>query len=148
MNPVLEIALGQYGITETVGAMHNPAVLTYFRETGHKWVTTDETAWCSAFMNWCAMKAGYESSGALNARSWLKVGEHIIEPQLGDVAVFWRESPKSWKGHVGLFIGYSMDYKHIYVLGGNQNNSVCIRQYPASQLLEFRRLAPAQNAAA
>ena len=140
MNTTLDIALGQYGVTEIIGGKHNRVIMNYFHEIGHTWVTTDETAWCSAYANWVALKSGKEHSGKLNARSWLKVGEQITIPERGDVVVFWRERKSSWKGHVGFFISYSADRKYIYCLGGNQNNQVNIKAYPTSRLLGFRRL--------
>ncbi len=140
-NETIEIALSQYGVTEIVGQGHNPVILNYFKEIGHQWVTTDETAWCSAFANWVALKACLERSDALHARSWLKIGESTKDPQIGDVVVYWRESPNSWKGHVGFFIGYSEDKKHIHTLGGNQSNMVCIKPYAAHRLLDFRTLS-------
>lgn len=140
MKNVLDIALGEYGVTEVVGNNHNSRILRYFTEIGHRWVTTDETAWCSAFANWVALKAGYAFSGKLNARSWLKVGTKVTTPERGDIVVFWREKRSSWKGHVGFFIGYSEDKKYIYVLGGNQNNKVCIKRYPSYRLLGFRSI--------
>lgn len=139
-NNTISIGLSQYGITETLGEFHNQIILDYFKEIGQKWVTTDETAWCSAFVNWVALKACKERSGKLTARSWLKIGITTNQPTLGDVVVFWRESKQSWKGHVGFFIGYSKDKKHIYCLGGNQNNQVNIKSYPTYRLLGFRKL--------
>ncbi|MEQ3656520.1 MAG: TIGR02594 family protein [Dokdonia sp.] len=140
MSQLINIALSQYGVTEIVGNAHNPKVLNYFKEIGHKWVTTDETAWCSAFVNWVALKGNVERSNKLTARSWLQVGKEINKPQLNDLVVFWRYKKSSWKGHVGFFIGYTEDKKYIYVLGGNQNNQVNIKKYPAYRLLGFRRL--------
>ncbi len=138
MKKTIEIALQEYGITEHIGGRHNPRILQYFKDIGHQWVNDDEKAWCSAFANWVMGKAGYPTSGKLNARSWLKVGDSSRLPELGDIVVFWRESKQSWKGHVGFFVAYSEDEKHIYVLGGNQNNRVCVKAYPTYRLLGFR----------
>jgi uncharacterized protein (TIGR02594 family) len=93
---------------------------------------------CSGSMNFFAKKHGYERSGKLDARSWLKVGEVVTEPKLGDVVVFWRESKSSWKGHVGLYINHDTNY--IYCLGGNQSGSIRITPYPIDRLLGYRRL--------
>lgn len=134
----IEIALTQIGIKEITGRQHNPEVLKYFRDIGHAWVKDDETAWCSAFVNWVCMKAGLDRSKKLNARSWLSVGNVITKPRLGDVVIFWRESRTSWKGHVAFFIRETPNW--IYVLGGNQNNQVKISAYPKHRLLEYRRL--------
>ena len=139
-NNIINIALSQYGVTEIIGGNHNPIILNYFKEIGHQWVVTDETAWCSAFMNWVALKANKERSGKLTARSWLTVGVKTSEPKIGDVVVFWRGSKNSWKGHVGLFVSFSEDKKEIFCLSGNQNNQVNIQKYPSYRLLEFRQL--------
>lgn len=135
---ILEIALKEYGTQEFVGSDHNSEVLKYFSEAGFNFIKDDETAWCSAFINWCALKANKDRSKKLNARSWLKVGCQTYSPEIGDIAVFWRDSPESWKGHVGLFIRSHEGW--VYVLGGNQNNQVGIKAYPESQLLQYRKL--------
>ena len=134
----LNIALSEFGVKEIVGKKHNPEVLKYFQETGHKWVKDDETAWCSAFMNWVCKKAGLEYSGALNARSWLQVGCKVEDPKAGDVVVFSRGNPNGWQGHVGIYIKKTKNW--IYVLGGNQNNQVKISAYAKKRLLQYRRL--------
>lgn len=133
-----EIAISQIGIKEFVGSKHNPEVLKYFREIGHDWVKDDETAWCSAFVNWCLKKANKPISGKLNARSWLDIGEKVKVPQVGDLVILWRDDPASWKGHVGIFCREQGHY--IYILGGNQKNSVCVQAYQKRQLLEYRRI--------
>lgn len=140
MRRVLRKALTQIGVKEIVGANHNETVLNYFHSIGHNWVTTDETAWCSVFINWAAKITGFEFSGKLDARSWLGIGKPVTKPRMGDVVIYWREKEDSWKGHVGLFISYSEDGKYIYTLGGNQSNMVCIAPYYASRVLGFRRL--------
>lgn len=134
----LEIALKQYGTWEWKGEKHNPEVLKYFKEIGHSWVKDDETAWCSAFINWVCKKANLDFTGKLNARSWLNIGKKINKPEPGDIVVFWRESKSSWKGHVGLFINQTDDF--IYVLGGNQSNQVNIKPYHKNRLLSYRRI--------
>jgi len=135
---VIDIALSQIGIKEIVGKAHNKEVLKYFSEIGHAWVKDDETAWCSAFVNWVCKKAGRSYSGKLNARSWLSVGTPIKEAELGDIVIFWRDSKTSWKGHVALFVRETPSW--VYVLGGNQNNQVKIQAYPKSRLLGYRRV--------
>jgi uncharacterized protein (TIGR02594 family) len=136
---IIKIALNQIGIKEIVGSLDNPEVLKYFDDIGFDGKTLkDETAWCSAFVNWVAQEAGQSTSCKLNARSWLKVGQKVSKPIQGDVVVFWRESPSSWKGHVAFFIRETRSW--IYVLGGNQNNSVSIKAYPKKRLLQYRRL--------
>lgn len=140
-NTPIEFALTYYGVNEVfTDGKSNPIVVSFFKDFAN-WVTNAKTtAWCSAFVNSIYASTGYEYSGKLDARSWLKVGEKVNTPQVGDVVVFWRNSPNSWQGHVAMFISYSQDKKYINVLGGNQGNKVSIAQYPITQLLGFRRL--------
>ena len=138
MKKLLKIAFSQYGIKEIIGEKHNPEVVKYFKEIGFKFINDDETPWCSAFMNWVALKSGLQRSEKLDARSWLLVGNKILPPAIGDVCVFWRNKKDGWRGHVGIYINETDDY--INVLGGNQGNEVCIKEYPKKRLLSYIRL--------
>lgn len=136
---IIKTALSQYGVKETIGSKDHPQIINYFNTLGFDGAKLhDETAWCSAFANWVAKTVGYEHSGKLTARSWLAVGESTSTPEVGDVVVFWRESPSSWKGHVGFFVKQTNRY--VYVLGGNQNNSVCIKAYLKTRVLDYKKL--------
>jgi uncharacterized protein (TIGR02594 family) len=136
---IVKAALAEYGVIEQSGPEDNsPRILDYFKEIGHSWVKTDETAWCSAFVNYVAKVAGYEYSGKLNARSWLDIGLPTDDPEIGDVVIFWRVDPDSWKGHVGIFI--KKDGDDVLVLGGNQKNQVRISKYPGYRVLGYRIL--------
>lgn len=128
----------EWNVKEIPGKSHNPRILKYFDEIGHEWVDDDETAWCSAFANWVCMMAGARRSHELNARSWLKydVGFETSSPVLGDIVVLWRDQKDSWKGHVGFYI--REDDNYIYVLGGNQDNKVCILPYRQDRLLAYK----------
>jgi len=134
---ILIAALSQIGIKEVAGNQDNPEVVKYFDRMGFGSLH-DETAWCSAFMNWVAYEANVERSGKLNAQSWLDVGIVIETPELSDIVIYWREDPKSWKGHVGIFIREQSGW--IYTLGGNQNDQVCIMAYPKNRVKGYRRL--------
>ncbi len=139
MKTIVEIALSQYGVTEISGGKDNPEVLKYFDILGYDGSKLhDETAWCSAYINWCAIQAGLPYSGKLTARSWLNVGDKVSEPKLGDLVVYWRGNLDSWKGHVGVFIREEKGV--IYTLGGNQSNQVNITPYSKERLLNYIRL--------
>jgi len=135
---LLERALSQYGVKEIPGKVDNPIILNYFHEINHSWVKSESTAWCSAFINWCSFREGLVRSNMLDARSWLGVGNEVMVPRLGDVVIYWREKLTGWKGHVGLFITSNKGY--ITTLGGNQNNSVCMKPYPEARVLGYRRI--------
>lgn len=136
---IINKALSEYGVKEIVGAKDNQRIIKYFTDIGFNGQKLkDETAWCSAFVNWVAKTCGYEYSGKLTARSWLAVGQSVKQPKVGHVVVLWREDPNSWKGHVGFFIKETK--KLVYVLGGNQRNMVCIKAYPKSRVLDYKKL--------
>ena len=140
VNPMTEILLEMlrhYGLKEIFGKTHNPEILAMFAEIGYDFVKDDETAWCSASLNYFCKKLGYERSGKLDARSWLKLPVMVLKPQMGDIVILWRNNPASWEGHVGLYISSDMDT--IYILGGNQNNQIQISPYPRERVLGYRQ---------
>ena len=130
------IAVQELGVAEIQGKTHNSRILKYHLTTTLK-ASDDETPWCSSFANWCVIESGKKGTGSAMARSWLKWGEPVDMPKVGDVVVFWRENKNSSKGHVAFYS--SSDDKYITVLGGNQTNKVCYAKYPRAQLLGYRR---------
>jgi uncharacterized protein (TIGR02594 family) len=140
MKSLIKIAAGELGIKEIPGQEHEKRIVEYAKASGFKEVKDDETAWCSIFINWCCNEAGLQRTHRLNARSWLAVGLPVDDPVPGDIVVFWRERPDSWKGHVGIFMGFSKNRSRVFSLGGNQKNAVSIQGYDANSVLGFRRL--------
>jgi uncharacterized protein (TIGR02594 family) len=143
MTEILLEFLRHYGLKEIVGNKHNPEILAMFTEIGFDYVKDDETSWCSAALNYFCKKLGYERSGALDARSWLNLKSIVLKPTMGDIVVLWRESPDSWKGHVGLYISEDLD--KIYVLGGNQGDMISITAYPKDRILGYRQVKKVYN---
>jgi uncharacterized protein (TIGR02594 family) len=142
MDTIFKIAVAELGQKEIIGSANNPAILNYAKDSGFNWVSDDETPWCSIFVNWVAKKAGLQCSKNPNARSWLRVGQSADRaPEPGDIVIFWRESIDSWKGHVGIFFGFSADGTRVYCLGGNQGNQVSITAYSRDYVLGYRRLS-------
>lgn len=109
-------------ISRTAGLVINPA----------------QTAWCAAFVDAVLHSTGSAGTGQLNARSYLNWGVAVDQPRVGDVVVMWRESPNSWKGHVGFYAGTNPDGT-IKVLGGNQDDSVSFANYDPNTVLGYRR---------
>lgn len=141
MDKIFKIAVAELGQKEIIGSGNNPTIVNYAREAGFPWINDDETPWCSIFVNWVAFKAGVARSKQLNARSWLLVGQNVDNsPEPGDIAVFWRNKPDAWEGHVGIFFGFSINGGKVYCLGGNQGNQVSISAFPKDTVLGFRRL--------
>jgi len=140
MKSLIQIAAGELGTKEIPGQEHTKRIVDYATESGFKDIKDDETPWCSIFVNWCCNEAGLQRTHRANARSWLAVGLPVDDPVPGDVVIFWRERPDSWKGHVGIFMGFSKNRSRVFSLGGNQKNTVSIQGYSASTVLGFRRL--------
>lgn len=129
------LALGEHRIP---GPQHNPVVVDFLRYVGLG-SDGDETAWCSAFANWCMQQAGIRGSGKASARSWLTWGNFsVAKPRFGCVTILWRISPTSSFGHVGFYVGRAGD--SLLLLGGNQTqqSKVTISPYPLSRLLGYR----------
>lgn len=144
MDKLVKIAAGEIGVKEIPGDEHHPRILEYQTMTGLDF-GRDEVAWCSIFANWCALQADLPMSNSAAARSWLAVGRKTSFPVPGDVVVLWRNSPSSWQGHVGFFMGLSHDGDEVFVLGGNQSDEVNIEKYNVNRVLQYRRLKPQKD---
>lgn len=140
---LIQVALSVYGIEELVGSGNNKQIMQMAKEAGfeHDYLS-DEVAWCSMFANWVALKAGYERSKKLNARSWLDIGQPVTQPETGDVVILWRNEKTSAFGHVGFFVNFDpmSPNKFINILAGNQGNKVGIEEFNIERLLGYRRL--------
>lgn len=102
--------------------------------------------WCAAFLNAVLYKHGIPGSDSVSeyplmARSFLDWGESVDTPQRGDIVVF-RRGNSDWEGHVAIYLNTVERNGRIYyrILGGNQNDSVNVIDYPASLLLDIRRI--------
>lgn len=135
----MTIARAERGVHELPGPADHPRILEYIESTAlPDHMHHDETPWCSAFVNWCLMQAGYRGTGKASARSWLVWGQAlpISEPRHGCIVVLWRGEPTSPQGHVGFY--HRNGAGKIWLCGGNQQNAVSISAYPAHRLLAYR----------
>ena len=128
------IAQGELGVKEIRGRRHNPQILKYHKATSLK-ASTDEVPWCASFVNYTLLEAGVKGTNSARARSFENWGRITYNPQPGDLAVFYRGSKTSGKGH----IAYVTDKEGVY-LGGNQGNKVCYQKYASYRLICFRTL--------
>ncbi|HEY8880912.1 MAG TPA: TIGR02594 family protein [Roseateles sp.] len=117
----LEIARGELGTHEIRGSRNNPRVVEYHQATSLK-AKDDETAWCSAFVNWTMQQAGVHGTNSAAARSWLNWGQAVpkdsahVKP--GDVIVFPRGNNPT-QGHVAI-VSEVLGNGMVRVVGGNQ----------------------------
>jgi uncharacterized protein (TIGR02594 family) len=135
---LIKTALNEYGNEGIAGIKSNENVLKYFHEMGFTYIDDDDTAWCAAFLNWILWKNNIKGTGKLNARSFLEIGTETFTPEIGDIVVLWRISRLGVYGHCGIFVKRVGNI--IYILGGNQDNSVKIKGFSADQLLGYRRV--------
>jgi uncharacterized protein (TIGR02594 family) len=144
--PWLPIAEKEKGVIEIPGIQNAPRVVEYLKTVtniGPTWTSKDETAWCSAFVNWCMEKAGFVGTKSALSTSWLKWGQAIDKPIKGCLAVFQREGGG---GHVGFYLEEVNTNSEIYIklLGGNQEHAdtdigeVNEKHYRKSKLLGYR----------
>ena len=103
------------------------------------------TEWCAAFVNAVLNETGIKGSDTvsaypLTARSFLKWGTEVVEPQPGDIIVFPRGT-SSWQGHVGFYLKTQIvnGVEYYLILGGNQSNKVSIVPYRSKYALGIRR---------
>jgi uncharacterized protein (TIGR02594 family) len=130
-----QLASNEIGTRET-GNNSGPAIARYRKlaECG-----AEGDPWCAIFVNAMfascnPVAAGTRSALArsfCNHKNFIKLGG----PALGAVTVFWRKNPSSGLGHVGFYNGETG--KSIYVLGGNQDNTVQIAPMSKAQLIGY-----------
>ena len=105
----------------------------------------DEVAWCGLHVGYCVRRALPKEplptneegapEGLLGARRWLTFGSEV-NPKVGAIMVFWRESVDDWRGHVGFYYGEQGD--HYQILGGNQSDKVSVALYEKRRFLGAR----------
>ncbi len=130
------------GVSEGGGDLNNPVIIQWAKKIGGwvaRYYTKDSIAWCGLYVGYVMWKTKKPlNPKMLSARSWEKWGRLRREPpMLGDVLVFWRGSPESWKGHVGFYVGE--DDMAYHVLGGNQGNKVSIVRISKNRLICARK---------
>lgn len=137
------------GLKEGAGVTNNAMVLAML-QLDSTWVEDDQTAWCSAFVNFICHVLGLPRSRSLAARSWLLVGRSIAltdaEPNF-DVVVLARGGGKQpgpdvlhAPGHVGFFAARDDAKGTVTLLGGNQGDAVNLTPFPKARILGVRRL--------
>lgn len=131
----LKVAFGELGTAACPVGASNPRITSYHVGTNIEGCD-DKVSWCSTFVNWSLVQAGFAGTASALARSWLQWGEALDRPVPGCVAVLWRDDPASWKGHVGFYL--REDEEFVFLLGGNQLGQVREHFYPKVMVLGYR----------
>jgi uncharacterized protein (TIGR02594 family) len=134
-------------VREVAGQKDHPAIVWAHALCGLD--ASDETPWCSSFVNLVCWLHRLPRSKSATARSWLLVGVSVdlFDPEPGDVVVLSRgggDQPDATvvdaPGHVGFFVGWGGD-DHVRLLGGNQMDAVSIALYDRARILGIRRVS-------
>ncbi len=89
--------------------------------------------WCAGFVSFCFSTSGQPmpfkySVGArdildqLKAKGWAVKPDNTHPPLPGDIIVWWRQAPSSWKGHIGIV--HSYDNGIVRTIEGNKTSTV------------------------
>ena len=132
----MDLARAEIGTLEIKGPKHNPKVVGYFKDAGHGEIKDDETPWCAAFVGAILRRAGIEPSGKLGARSYDTWGDRLDAPVYGCIGVKKRSGGQAWQGHVGFVV--AANPTTVWMLGGNQADSVSIAPFSRWQFTSFR----------
>lgn len=119
-----------FGTKETPGAKSNPEILRWAKICGlAKDYVNDGIAWCGLLIAYlCHLTDKDPVIAPLWALNWRWWGVEVKrgDEQYGDLYIKERRdnNGKLIGGHVGLIVGE--DETHFHVLGGNQNDTICI----------------------
>lgn len=133
--PWLGWAASELGETEIKGARHNRRIVQYQKLARVDVGGGDERAWCAIFMNAALESSGINGTRKTRAKSFLDWGEAMDRPALGAIAVLSRPGAE-WQGHCGFYVGEIGN--SLFLLGGNQGDSVSIATFPRRRLLGYR----------
>lgn len=132
------VRIGRLNTNEIPGLRSNPEIMKLAEIAGVKSIyKNDDVAWCAVAQSAICVLANKELpfSGfdRLRAVSFLKFGDAVKDPVLGDILIFTRTGG----GHVGMYIGEDKDCYH--VVGGNQSNQYNVTRIVKNRLSGARR---------
>lgn len=143
-----DLASRYIGVKEVPGVTANKTILKMLT-LDQAWPKDDSVPWCSAFVNYICWQLRLPRSKSLLARSWLLVGKPIKvgDAWAGNDIVILRRGAAGQPGpenttapgHVGFFA--SLEGQRVYLLGGNQDDSVSLSSFKKDTILGVRRLA-------
>jgi uncharacterized protein (TIGR02594 family) len=130
----MKIASNEQGTHEIRGRAANPRIVTYHATTTLR-ARSDETSWCSSFVNWCLQQSSIRGTNSAGAASWKKWG-NASPARYGAVAVIFNagvahSSLTATGNHVAFLVEETKT--HWVLLGGNQSNSVKVSRFPKAK---------------
>jgi uncharacterized protein (TIGR02594 family) len=134
----MKIAQAELGIHENaLPGQHNQRIIEYHKTTTLK-AKTDETPWCSAFVNWVITTSGFKGTNSALAKSWLNWGKKLDNPVFGAITIIKRKSAGS-DAATGSSTGYHVAFYtsategRVRLLGGNQSDQVKYSNFSLSK---------------
>jgi len=111
---ILLYARAEIGKGETIANNRGEVIKLYNRGF--------EGAWCAGFVSYILDKAGFKDLGySLSAKQIYNRAKALNlitdKARAGDLIVFWRESKKSWKAHIGIV--EKIEGNYIHTIEGN-----------------------------
>ena len=137
--PWFDIAKKYLGMKEINGSKHAPLIVKMWARIKLAGIKDDETPWCAAFVGSCLEEAGVQSTRSAAALSYEKFGKSLGYPVPGAIAYKKRynSAGKTIGGHVAFVAGQN-EKGQIMLLGGNQNDQVCIAPFNKSVIMGYR----------
>jgi len=145
----LQVAVGEAlaGAGEGGGDNMGPDVDKYLHD-----IVEPPNNWCAGFVCWCLANSGsMPFPYTVGARMILTLAEQAglttfkdpiaTRPRPGDIVVWWRDGPASWRGHTGFV--HHVDQGRLFTLEGNKTSRVEGFDYPLvgmERLLGFVRI--------
>ena len=87
--------------------------------------------WCGAFLDMVLKRIGYKGGGNL-ASAYARYGTRVSGPQIGAIAVMWRQGG----GHVGIVTGLDKKGNPI-IISGNYQKRVAEAVYPRGRIYAY-----------
>lgn len=129
--PWMTLAQTHLGEHEIAGKGYNQFILDCFKFTNYK-ASDDSVSWCGAFVSRMLEESGYQSAHSAWALSHASAGDHCdLKP--GCLVIFTRPGGG---GHVGFC--HHIEGPLVYVLGGNQRDSVSISAFYQRNIMATR----------
>jgi uncharacterized protein (TIGR02594 family) len=129
----LEKAESYIGLKEISGPKNNDKVVNFWKLIHLNSISNDEIPWCAAFVGAILELSDIKSTRSGLAKSYLNWGVKLDKPIQGCVVVFTRKGG----GHVGFVEGVDK-FGNLYVLGGNQSDSVSVKLFKTDNVVGYR----------
>ncbi len=111
--------------------------------------------WCAGFVSYCfansgkAMRFQYtvgarELINQFKSKGWSYKREDGLNPEPGDIVVWWCVSPGSWQGHAGIV--HHFQNKVLHTIEGNRTSKVAGFSYNLKSMQKLLGFARARDA--